>query len=233
MLWLQVLKLCGIDARQLRPDLSAKELSELMADFTTKRENEPPIVLLCSYMVGSNGLNMQYNCRTMIEFEPPPNESIRQQSLARIKRTGNPSTWVRHISLLTTNSFNTQQDAVSMLKSLPFLLTQLNLEIWGKGNNSNGDGNEDEDDDDDETDEEDSGTVLGDYVLHEHELYSVMDPHVAELGLEVLDPDTLLLHIQQKLLGRKLTGDAKSLNDYIKEMKKKPHALDATERLWY
>ena len=166
-------------------------------------------------MVSCAGLNLQKACRTMIEFEPPPNESTRAQALSRFKRGGQPAPWVRHISLLTADSYNTQQEAQSILKGLPFLLTQLNREVWGVG------------DDNDEDDEQE----LGDHVLFNNELYPVDHERVAGLDLEVLDPDTLLLHIQQKLLGRELKGDIDSVRK-LAHSKQKYEAVANLDPLW-
>lgn len=59
---------------------------------------------------------MQKRCRTTIEFEPPPNEPTRIHEVGRVKRMGNPSKWIRHISLLAKDTFNTNQDSLSLLK---------------------------------------------------------------------------------------------------------------------
>jgi hypothetical protein len=186
-----VLRLCGLDVHQLRADLTGKERDELMNDFRGKPDET--MVLICSWMISCAGLNMQDNCRTIIEFEPAPSEGVRQQGIGRVRRKG-AKKWCRHICLRNANSFNTQQAAMSLLKSLPALLTQLNLEMWGN--------------DEDSADED---RILGDYVKHNGRLYPAKDPAVANLSLPPLDPDTLLLHIQQTLLGQELEGDIFSL----------------------
>jgi hypothetical protein len=69
---------------------------------------------------------------------------------------------------------------MSLLKSLPALMTQLNLEVFG----SHGA----------ETDE-DRDYMLGDYVRLEDDIYSIDDPVVADMDLTPLDADTLLMYI--------------------------------------
>lgn len=198
--WLQVLRLCGIDARQLRTDLKVQERDELIEIFNT--EPEKAQVMICSYLVSCAGLNLQRLCRTTIEFEPPPNESVRAQELGRIKRTGSCSPWVRHITLLGKNTFNEKQDSESILKNLPNLLTQLDLAVWGK-----------------EGGDEDKDYQLGDFVLHQDKLYPADDPAVRDLKLEVLEPDNLLYHISMQLLGRKPEGDVNRLRKILQDDK--------------
>jgi hypothetical protein len=144
---------------------------------------------------------MQKMCRTTIEFEPPPNESVRAQEVGRVKRKGCYSTWIRHISLLTKDTFNTKQDSESILKNLPNLLTQLDLDIWGKG-------------------EEDKNHELGEFVLYKDRLYPADDEKVLGKPLETLDADNLLLHISLQLLGRKPDGNIESLRKQILEDKR-------------
>jgi len=86
---LQVLRLCGIDALQLRTDLRQKEQDRMIEDFNDKADKVH--VLVCSYLVSCAGLNMQKRCRTTIEYEPPPNEATRTHEVGRVKRMGNPS----------------------------------------------------------------------------------------------------------------------------------------------
>ena len=69
---------------------------------------------------------------------------------------------------------------MSLLKSLPALLTQLNLEVRGR-----------------DKDVDDEVRILSAYVKHDGCIYPASHPAVAGLDLPVLDPDTPLLHIQQ------------------------------------
>lgn len=193
-LWLQVLSLCGIDARQLRTDLPTKEHDALIHDFD--RDPKTASVLICSFLVSCAGLNLQHLCRTSIEFEPPPNESTRQQSLGRVKRRGSLGTWVRHITLLTKNTLNTKQDFDSILNNLPVLVTQLDLKIFGGDNGDEDDG---------------PIEVLGKWVLHESKLYPADHEDVQDLGLEPLSSDNLLLAISLIMAGRKPEGDVKTM----------------------
>jgi hypothetical protein len=94
------------------------------------------------------------------------------------------------------------QVATSLLRSLPSLMTQLNMEVWGK-----------------DEQEEDRDIALGDFVLHNGDLLPADHDSVAGLGLEVLHPDTLLMHIQQKLHGGEAIGDIKTLKDQAKGLK--------------
>lgn len=190
------MKLCGIKTAQLRTDLTANEQRKLIDDFNF--EDGEIQVLICSYMVSCAGLNIQKQCRTSIEFEPPSNESIRAQELGRVRRTGQPSPWVRHITLLTANTLNTKQDSESILKNLPNLLTQLNMDVWGNG------------------DEEESTHALGTFVLHEGQLIRADDPRVEGLELEPLGADDLLMQIQMQLSGRKPTTNVDDLRKRAK-----------------
>jgi hypothetical protein len=114
---------------------------------------------------------------------------------------------VRHISLLTEDTFNVKQDFETILKNLPNLITQLNMDIWGK---------EDEDADDDEG----KKYVLGNFVLDDGVLYPADDPAVHVKNFEVLDLDNLLYQISMQLLGRKPPeGIVEDLKKQIKDIK--------------
>ncbi|OAL50711.1 hypothetical protein IQ07DRAFT_680068 [Pyrenochaeta sp. DS3sAY3a] len=195
MQWLcPVLSLCGIDARQLRTDLPAKELDALIHDYD--RDPKTASVLICSFLVSCAGLNLQNLCRTFIEFEPPPNESTRQQARGRVKWRGSLGTWVRHITLPTKDTLNTKQDFDSILKNLPVLVTQLDLKIFGTDNGHEDDG---------------PIEVLGKCVLHEAKLYPADHEDVQDLHLEPLSSDNLLLAISLIMAGRKPEGDVKAM----------------------
>jgi hypothetical protein len=168
---------CGLQAAQLRADLTAAERDTLVQSFQEKEDEVQ--ILICSYSVSCASLNLHMLCRTVIESELAPCEGVRQQMLGRIRRRGQMR-WCRHICLTTKDSFNTRQAAMSLLKSLPALMTQLNLEVFG----SHGA----------ETDE-DRDYMLGDYVRLEDDIYSIDDPVVADMGLTPLDADTLLMYI--------------------------------------
>ncbi|KAI4675893.1 uncharacterized protein J4E84_009868 [Alternaria hordeiaustralica] len=200
--WLQqVLLLLKFSAFQLRTDLSQTEQDKILNDFN----NDPHLVavLICSYLVSCSGLNMQTLCRTTIEYEPPPNESIRAQEVGRVKRRGQPSPWIRHITLLTKDTFNSKQDSSMILKNLPNLLTQLDLEVWGP---------KDQGDEDDEA----GSHVLGDFVLYNDELLPADDKAVEGKNLKVLGPDDLLYHISMLVTGRKPVGS-------VVELRKEAH----------
>jgi hypothetical protein len=89
--------------------------------------------MICSYIVSCAGLNLQKMCRTRIEFEPPPNEPVRTQELGRIKRRGCYSPFLRHISLLTRDTFTTKQDSESIFNKFAKLHNKIDLDIWGRG----------------------------------------------------------------------------------------------------
>jgi hypothetical protein len=196
-LWLQVLKLCGITTAQLRTDLRAGELNKILGDFNSSDGKIQ--VLICSYMVSCAGLNMQKYCRTSIEYEPPPNEPVRKQELGRVRRRGQQSTWIRHITLLTKDTLNTKQDSEAILKNLPNLLTQLNMDVWGNG------------------EDEEKTYALGEFVLYEGKLVPVDDPNVIDLELEPLSAEDLLMQIQMQLSGRTSNTTAAALRKQVKD----------------
>ncbi|KAF2030155.1 hypothetical protein EK21DRAFT_89216 [Setomelanomma holmii] len=177
--WLfHVLRFCGIDAAQLRTDLRQREQDNLLYKFNIEFQagRRPHLLIMC---------------RTTIEFEPPSNEAVRVQEVGRVKRKGCYSSWVRHISLPTKDSFNTKQDSQAILKNLPNLLTQLDMEVWGK------------------KDDTDNDHELGDFVLFDDKLYPVDAEEVQGKKLDVLDADNLLYHISMQLLGRKAAAEDK------------------------
>jgi hypothetical protein len=184
---------CGLQAAQLRADLTVAERDTLVQSFQEKEDEVQ--ILICSYSVSCAGLNLQALCRTVIEFELAPCEGVRQQMIGRVRRRGQ-TRWCRHICLTVKDSFNTQQTAMSLLKGLPALMTQLNLEIFG-GSEA----------------DVDQEHMLGEYVRFEDDLYAVDDPAVADMGLAPLDADTLLMRIQQKMAGQKLEGTYTTLHD--------------------
>lgn len=210
-LWLQVLKLLQQDVHQLRADLKKDERDTLIHDFD--KDPDRVKILICSYMVSASGLNLHGHCRTVIEFEPAPSEGIRKQVLGRVQRIGQKR-WVRHVSLMTKNSFNTRQEASSLLKSLPALMTQLNMEVWGASEG-----------------EDDRDIPLEDWVVHEGDLVPADDERVAGLELETLDPDNLLYYIQLMLLGRELVGDVATLKEST-QVPSWEDALRSNDELW-
>jgi hypothetical protein len=148
--------------------------------------------------------------------------TLRAQEIGWVRRKGSYSSWVRHISLITKDTFNVKQDSEAILKNLPNLITQLNMDIWGKK--------------DDEADEDDEGKsyVLGDFVLDDGVLYPANDPAVHDKNLEVLDLDNLLYHISMQLLGRKPPeGTVDDLKKQIKNIKDRDYqAVADLAPLW-
>jgi hypothetical protein len=187
------MRACELQAEQLRADMNASERDALVKAF--QEDEDSTQILICSYSVSCAGLNLQALCRTVIEFELAPCEGVRQQMLGRIRRRGQ-TRWCRHICLTTKDSFNTRQTAMSLLKGLPALMTQLNLEVFG-GSEA----------------DVDQEHMLGEYVRFEDDLYAVDDPAVADMGLAPLDADTLLMCIQQKMAGQKLECTYTTLHD--------------------
>lgn len=202
------MKSAGLKAEQLRADLKPLDRDELIRQF-----NEDPDkcqVLICSYAVSVAGVNMHKMCRTVIEYEPAPCEGVRQQMIGRVRRRGQ-NRWVRHITLVIKDSFNSQQNAISLLRSLPMLMTQLNLEVFGSG-------------------EENGEHTLGDYVIFENDLYPVEDAKVAGKDLKVVSPEDLLMYIQLKMAGERLEGDLVDLFRKSKAVKKEIKPVSAS--LW-
>jgi hypothetical protein len=133
--------------------------------------------------------------------------TLRAQEIGRVRRKGPYSSWVRHISLPTEDTFNVKQDSETILKNLPNLITQLNMDIWGK-------------EDEDANDDEGKNYVLGDFVLDDGVLYPADDPVVHDKNFEVLDLDNLLYQISMQLLGRKPPeGIVEDLKKQIKDIK--------------
>ena len=209
--YVQVLKLCGLKSRQLRADLTTDERDKLIKQFLS--DPDAPQVLICSYLISCAGVNMHLLCRTVIEFEPAPCQGSRDQTVGRVRRKGQPK-FCRHITLVTKNSFNTQQDAVTLLRSLPSLMTQLDLDVFGKRD-----------------EEMDRDHALGDWVLYNNDLIPASDAQVAGKNLPVLDPDTLLMYISLKMAGQKLEGDILSLRQAAKGLKQNKPA-EPTAPLW-
>jgi hypothetical protein len=158
---------------------------------------------------------MHYLCRTIVEFEPAPCEGVRQQTIGRVRRKGQQK-WCRHICLTTKDSFNTKQTTVSLLKSLPALITQLNLEVFGGS----------------AADDEDQERLLGDYVRFENDIYPVDDPIVAGKNLEVLSADTLLLYIQLKMSGEPLQDDYVTMYKVLQPKKPDSDSQPVSGPLW-
>jgi hypothetical protein len=136
-------------------------------------------------MVSPSGLDLHGHCRTVIEYDPAPDEATRIQMVGRVQRDGQ-RTWIRHIILVTEGSFDERRVAVAMLQNLPGLLTQLNLDVWGGGI------------------DEDGEVPLGEWSLYNGELVSADEPSYEALGLEALQPKELLLIIQQSLSGQEV-----------------------------
>ncbi|KAJ8115193.1 hypothetical protein OPT61_g3101 [Boeremia exigua] len=212
MEWLDsVFKLCRLESRQLRADLAADERDKLIQQFL--QDPKSPQIMICSYLISCAGINMHLRCRTVIEFEPAPCQGVRDQMVGRVRRKGQ-TRFCRHIKLTTKDSFNTQQDAVTLLRSLPMLMTQLDLDVFGK-----------------QEEEMDRDCALGDWVLFNNDLVPAADPKVTSLNLPTIDPDTLLMYISLKMAGHKLEGDILSLKKAAKGLKQNQPAKP-TIALW-
>jgi hypothetical protein len=208
---IQVFKLCGLVSKQLRADLTTDERNKLIKQFL--EDPVEPQILVCSYAISVAGVNMHLRCRTVIEFEPAASEGIRRQLVGRVRRKGQ-TRYCRHITLVTKNSFNTQQEAVTLLRSLPMLMTQLDLDVFGR-----------------DEEEMDRDHALGEWVLYDNDILPVSNPEVANLDLPVLDPDTLLMYISLKMAGHELKGDITSLKKAAKGLKQVALPMP-TEPLW-
>jgi hypothetical protein len=100
------------------------------------------------------------------------------------------------------------------LRSLPMLMTQLDLDVFGR-----------------EEEEMDRDHALGEWVLYDNDILPVSNPEVADLDLPVLDPDTLLMYISLKMAGHELKGDITSLKKAAKGLKQVALPMP-TEPLW-
>lgn len=188
-----MLEILDIDVRAYAATLKATERENLADSFHSHPDGCQ--VIICSYLVSPYGLNLHGHCRNVLFFEPPPNASMEQQVIGRVKRVGQRRC-IRIIRLSVKNSFNDCQNANLIVKALPSLMAELNLDIWGK--------------------EEDDEVVLGDYVIHKAELVPANHPSVLGLGLAVLEPDELLIQIQRQLLGQQVCVDPQVTVAYTK-----------------
>lgn len=92
-------------------------------------------------------------------------------------------------------------------------MTQLNLQVWGKG--------EGEHDMNEEANEEANEEVpLGSYVLDEKKLCRADDEDLLGLGLEIVDPDVSLIQIQLARRGQRF-GDTADLKKIYKKARGK------------
>ncbi|KAJ4335815.1 hypothetical protein N0V95_008792 [Ascochyta clinopodiicola] len=171
----------GFSVECLYADLKTSDRESITRDFHTNPDGFK--ILIASYMVSSSGLNLHGHCRTCIEFDCAPDEATRIQIVGRVQRIGQLM-WIRHIILMLDHSFDTRRVAVAMLRNLPGLATQLNLDLWGDG--------------------EAGQTSLGQWVLDGDVLRKADDPMIQGKSVKELEPEELLLRIQQQLSGQNI-----------------------------
>ncbi|EON66928.1 hypothetical protein W97_06332 [Coniosporium apollinis CBS 100218] len=95
-----------------------------------------------------------------------------------------------------------RQRNTNVIKALPGLMAQLNLEVWGS------------------KDADDKEVPLGDWVVYEKALYRKHDQTVKGLGCRVLQPDELLVLIKRAMQGLPVEIDDITSSLYNNQMKR-------------
>ncbi|KAH7062035.1 hypothetical protein B0J12DRAFT_724161 [Macrophomina phaseolina] len=189
------LREAGIDARDYHAGLNLDERTRLTKSFNT---SDGVVVLIRVYFMSETGSNWQFFCYDAIMFDEAPSKSVDDQALGRIRRVGQRS-YVRVYRLYMLESFDEHLRSRLIVKALPGLMTELNMDIFGVGEHG------------DEGDE----VILGDYVLEDGKLVSLDDlPCNERDDADVLPADELLMLIQKSLRGDELklsAGDKMAL----------------------
>ncbi|KAI9869098.1 MAG: hypothetical protein M1813_002922 [Trichoglossum hirsutum] len=177
------LKELNIDVRQYHSGLSSRDRQHLVKTF--HEEQHEVMVLICSYSVNSCGLNLHGRCRNVLIFEPAPSSPVEFQAVGRVYRVGQELT-VRVIRLYLQQSWNEWEEGNGLVKELPALMAELNMNIFGA--------NEDSDDD--------PGVSLGDRDISIRR-YVVFDKRIVPAEkrpeLDALSPEDLLMQISTML----------------------------------
>ena len=121
-----------LDARSYRADLTPQE-RQTLADTFHSSPTECQI-LVCSYWVCDTALNLHGHCRNLVFWDPAP-LSVEQQALGRLKRVG-AERWIRLFRLYVEDSFSTRQNIACIMKALPGLMVELNMEMFGRESSS-------------------------------------------------------------------------------------------------
>ncbi|KAL1643463.1 hypothetical protein SLS58_004822 [Diplodia intermedia] len=168
----------AIDARSYHANLNLDERKKLSDQFNGTDEVQ------------------QRRARNCIFFDPPPSKGLEDQALGRVYRVGQRN-WVRLIRLELKDSFEDKIITRNVMKALPGIMAELNLEVFG----------------DDGAPSQD--VRLGKFTLKDGDLVSMDDVPLAQVkDYEVLTPDVLLVYIHKLIRGEplKLTKeDKKSL----------------------
>ncbi|EKG15023.1 SNF2-related protein [Macrophomina phaseolina MS6] len=189
------LREAGIDARAYHAGLNLDERTRLTKSFNT---SDGVVVLIGGYFMSVTGSNWQFFCGDAIMFDEAPSKGVDDQALGRIRRVGQRS-YVRVYRLYMLESFDEHLRSRLIVKALPGLMTELNMDIFGVG--EHGDGGDE--------------VMLGAYVLEDGKLVSLDDlPCNERDDADVLPADELLMLIQKSLRGDELklsAGDKMAL----------------------
>ncbi|KAH0537331.1 hypothetical protein FGG08_005847 [Glutinoglossum americanum] len=179
----------NIDVRQYHSGLNSRERRNLVKDFHEKQYRV--MVLIGSYSVNSYGLNLHGHCRNVLIFEPAASGPVEFQAIGRVFRVGQEQI-VRVIRLYLQHSWNEWEEGNGLVKELLSLMAELNMNIFGAGEDTDGV---------DDTGV-DAAVSLGDrdisirrYVLFDNRL----GPAEERPELETLTTEQLLKHISRML----------------------------------
>lgn len=121
------LRLVGIDAHILGSHLTNAERDELIKSFTNDKDQT--MVLISSFSLNSDGLNLQSQCRNCHIFDTPRSEAVREQAISRVRRLGQ-NRIVKVYDIRVRQSFNVRQIRNNISKRFPTMVAELDSRVF-------------------------------------------------------------------------------------------------------
>ncbi|KAI9777953.1 MAG: hypothetical protein M1839_008488 [Geoglossum umbratile] len=121
------LKTVEVDVRSIYGGMSMNSRQNIIDAFHTDRSS--PMVLICTYMINSCGLNLHGHCRNVLLFSPAPSQPVEQQAIGRCRRIG--QTMPQRVwRLFLRQSWDEWAEGNALVKLLPTFMAEMNSKLF-------------------------------------------------------------------------------------------------------
>jgi hypothetical protein len=123
------LKTVEVDVQSIYSGMSMNSRQHVVDAFHT--DPSSPMVLICTYMINSCGLNLHGHCRNVLLFSPAPSQPVEQQTVGRCRRIGqtmSQRTW----RLFLRQSWDEWTEGNALVKLLPTFMAEMNSKVFAR-----------------------------------------------------------------------------------------------------